>query len=891
MHHAVLSVACLALPLSLAGAALSRPLLPVRLVPAEAASYRDSVAALMAMSEGQMLRIIPEQSGIYFTDCPNCEAGIQEGQFGGHNRTAIRPWEPNDPLTMRCAFCGHRYPSDQFPMSEAVEVHGPNGQPARFPYWQDAKGYRHFFAARIDYHRIRYMEDMGWRLGRAYWLSKDPQYARRCVLILQRFAAVFPGYCYHFDYPFTQKIIKDGNVEPKDFKPAFRVARWTWWAYLDIPARLIEAYDLIHDSGQIEDLSSELGQDIRAQVEAFFTESVRQVMANPDDLTNMSPGMWADFIRAGRALLRPEWVHEAVARLERFVATGFHYDGTWSEGAPSYHAQVVGNLQGVFQAAAGYSDPTGYQQEGTRRRFDALDLQAELPAVRRVGASLDLMRLPNGRFVPVHDTWSSNGGRPLTESRPWLLPALGHACLAGGESAAQWQVHLTWSAGMGHTHYDGLGLLLFAGGQELLSDLGYTHSRDRVWTLPTAAHSTVVIDGLNQVADRTTFGALRFFDVANPALQIVSVDNPQAYPKLATTYRRTLLAVNGEYVVDLFEVQGGQQHDYFLHGCADLPGTVQALRDGQVLATTAVETLLPAGTPFQEARNEGEGGEAVKPDYAYGYLRDVLRVVGPLPPEASVVFGLTDPALRLRVSVLTQAGDQLFLGRNPAVRGARENDDGLRACWRPFALLRRSGGQSVFAAVLALTETPLSLRRLELPGAALAIEVSCGERLDLVLLRPRGTQTDWQGRTLAAEAELVVIRGTATAALTAVDGRARWGDLALATQAVPPARLLAADRQAGTLTFEGEVLPPPGTVVLLDQAGQRVSPFTVVKAEHDGASTRLTVAEGVGLDFHAATETSTFLCQPKTSHQGPHALRLVPVASLAVAGSAQDQGE
>lgn len=579
-------------------------------------------------------------------------------------------------------------------------------------------------------------------------------------------------------------------------------------------------------------------------------------------------------------LQRPEWIHEASARLERFVATGFNYDGTWSEGAPSYHSQVVGNLRSVVRAAAGYSDPPGYAPPEPQRRFDNLDLQTALPMLSRAAASLELMRLPNGRFVPVHDTWSSNGGKALTASRPWLLPALGHACLAGGEQQAQWQVHLTWSPGMGHTHYDGLSLLLFAGGQEGLSDLGYTHSRDRAWTLPTVAHNTVVIDQLNQTADPGTFGSLRCFAVANPDCQIVSVDNPQVYPKLATTYRRTLIAVNGEYVVDLFEVEGGQQHDYFLHGCADLPGTVQALDGDAGLPGTALATLLPTGTPFQEAQNEGECGLGLKPGYAYGYLRDLRRQADPLPASVELDFTLSDNPARLRACLLTLPGDQLFLGRNPAVRGAKENDDNLRDCWRPFAMLRRGGGPSVFATVIALTPTPLAVRRLEVSAAALALEVTSGERRDLVLLRPRGLQGDWQGQALAAEAELAVLRGTAAPALTVVDGRVGWGQLRLETKAVAPARLLAADRQAGALVVEGEFLPPVGTVVCLDQAGQRLSPFTMAKAEREGANTRLTVAEGVGFDYDATTETSRFICQPKTTHQGPHTLRLTPVAHL-----------
>jgi hypothetical protein len=78
----------------------------------------------------------------------------------------------------------------------------------------------------------------------------------------------------------------------------------------------------------------------------------------------------------------------------------------------------------------------------------------------------------------------------------------------------------------------------------------------------------------------------------------------------------------------------------------------------------------------------------------------------------------------------------------------------------------------------------------------------------------------------------------------------------------------------------GDLLPPAGAVVLLDQAGQRVSPFTVVKAERAGANSRLTVAEGVGLTYDAARQTSTFVCQPKTTHQGAHGVRVTPVVHV-----------
>ncbi len=875
----------LLLAVLLTGASMAQhPVLAVPLRESDADGYRRLVEPVMELDEAAMLAVIPRQSGIYFTDCPNCTAGLQEGQFQGGKDANYEPWSLAQPETMRCAYCGHQYPSEQYPMTEVHRVHNPRGELQEYPYWADAKGYRHYFAARIDYHRIRYMETAARNLARAYYLTRETQYARRCALILQRFAEVYPGYCYHFDYPFQEKVIYDGPVDPKDFRPGFRTARWTWWAYADLPDQLVEAYDLIHDSGELQRLSAEKGHDVEAEIVSFLTMAAEQVLANRDDLGNMSPGMWADIIRAGRVLGRPEWVHECVGRLERFVDSGFFGDGTWSEGTPSYHSQVVGNLSSVLSAARGYSDPPGYQHPVTGRRFDNLDLASDLPGIRRAKESLELMRLPNGRYVPVHDTWWWQKGTALQRSQPLLLPALGHGVLGGGEGHDQWQAHLTWSPGLGHRHWDGLSLVLFAQGQELLSDLGYTHSRDRAWTLPTVAHNTVVVDARNQAADATTFGSLRCF-LAMPDCQVLSVDNPTVYPGLVSTYRRTLLALTPPgarpVLVDLFAVTGGQRQDYLLHGCADLPGTMAAMSGGQALATQPLPTLLSPGTDFVEAANEGESGLTLKSDYAYGYLSDLQKATGTLPAVVTVEHSLAEGAAHLRVHLLTESGDQLVLGRNPAVRGANENDDNLRDFWRPFALWRREGGESVFAAVMELmpeAEAALDVQRLDWAGADLALQITAAGWRGLVLLRPAGLQATWEGRPVQADAELAALWSGGGIGGVVVDGQVSFGDASITAYGKPGAPLLAVDRSARTLTVAGELLAPDGTVVLLDHAGQRTSAFMVLQSERVPEGLRLTVAEDPGFTWNAAAQQAEFICQPHQSFTGPHLVRSAPVS-------------
>ncbi|MFW5867928.1 MAG: heparinase II/III domain-containing protein, partial [Armatimonadota bacterium] len=570
--------------------------------------------------------------------------------------------------------------------------------------------------------------------------------------------------------------------EVDDFRGGYRTARWTWWAYMDIPELLVEAWDQIAGSEAVAALDAETEGDLAAEIEGFFHTAIEQVIANRDDLHNMSPGMWRDFIHAGRVLEEPEYVHVAIDRLERLMTLRFFYDGSWEEGAPSYHSQVVGGLSQVFSAADGYSDPPGYAHEESGRRFDDLDIPDSFPVVARAREWLNTMRLPNGRFVPVHDTWSTNRRGAREASEAFLLPALGHACLGRGEGDAQFQAHLTWSPGLGHRHYDGLSLLLFANGRELLSDIGYTHTKARAWTLVTASHNTVIIDHENQEASGETYGALRYFDAADPACQVVSVDNPTVYPDRATQFRRTLAAVAVDeantYLIDRFEVAGGETHDYFLHGSADDPQTLQV----QTLALEPRGTLVPDGVDFTPAQNEGELGNMRTRGWPYGYLQDLASARIEAPQVVTAEYAREDGAPALRAHLALEAGDELVAGRNISVRNAGENDPQIDEHTRPFTMLRRSGGASDFVSVIEpIGDAPRieSARALPLDVAARALEITLDGRRDLVLFDADGVRTQWLGRELSATAEMVVLRvpDEGAPAATVVDGDLAFGDL------------------------------------------------------------------------------------------------------------------
>ncbi len=869
------------------GCAVEHPVLAISLDESQADSLRGAVAPLTEMTEEQMLDLIPTQSGLYFVGCLNCTGGQQDNQMR-------EGWSIEEPDVARCTFCGHVYPSDTYPTTGALEVQTPAGGVARYPYhegrphwWKEDGPYRSFFHARVDYHKIRYMETAAGRLARLYRISGDAEIGRRAALILHRFAEVFPHYCYHYDYPFRPKVIYEGEVDPSEFRSGYRTARWTWWAYMDISRPLLEAYDLLTGTEALEALAAEKNTDVDADIRDVLITMTEQVIANRDDLTNMSPGMWADFIRVGRVLGTPDYVHTAVNRMRRLATEQFFYDGVWVEGAPSYHSQVMGGLSNVFTAAKGYSDPAGYANQETGERFDDLDIEGDVPEVSRARTALMRMRLPDGRFSPVHDTWWTNrSGGPMTQSQPDLLPAIGHAILGTGSGESQIQAHLTWSPGYGHRHYDGLSLLLWANGHELLSDIGYTHTAWREWTVQSPGHNLVVVDQANQVADRTTYGHLRYF-VPGQGVQVVSVDNAQVYPGVTDLYRRTIALVQidetSSYLLDVFQVEGGHLHDYLLHGSADVAQTLSA-----DIELSPRGTLVPTGVQFTAGRNEQDFNSA--PGHAYGYMRDLQSTRVDDTRLVRVDYRNTDDAVGLRVYTVAEAGDEVVLGTAPSVRQAGSDDGLLDQYHRGFSMLRREGGASLFASVIVpFADEPVldGVKLVDIPGAELAIELTVGGRTDLILINAVGVDAQWRGLPLQAQTELAVLSasGDEDVAGMVVAGDIVWSGSRLATGGPVSRELVAVERDSagGSLLVAGEFLPPAGAVITVDHGGGRTSPYTVVSSSIEGGNSRLNLIEDPGFEYDAAERSSTFVFMPRETYRGPHTVGLMPVVQMTTA--------
>ncbi|MBT3376541.1 MAG: hypothetical protein HN742_21095 [Lentisphaerae bacterium] len=655
--------------------------------------HRAAVRYVMGLSEEEALALIPEQSGIYFTECPNCETDAQD-------RAAWR-WEPRKPKTLRCPGCDAVYPNPKYPTTGVLSVAAPEGE-HHYPYYARDDGYRLFFEASADYKAREYMAGTAQRLGELYFLTGDDAFARRAVLILRRFAEVYPGYAYKFDYPFRPKVFVPYTQNRIKGMSTYRTSRWSWWAYMGISRELLMAYDCLQGWDGWGEVG---GEKARERIEHdLFGAMVSFVMGIRETYSNMSPGMWRDFILAGRVLGREDWVAEGLTRTNHFLGTRFLYDGHWQEPAPSYCGQVLGALRNVLGAVEGYEP--GAQQDapaGTDGLSASAALGKSQESLRRsieaLGRSFYGIRLPHGGLPPVNDTWARSRQGVPAESRSLLMPGLGLAMLGGGVEKQQVSAWLNNTGGRGHKHSDALSIGLFAHGRELLRDIGYTHTAWRAWTTGTMSHNTIVVDGVNSsVASQRAENRFRCFATDGQAFHLTEAENGAVYPGKVSRFRRTLALVGEDsrdaYLIDVFQVHGGKQHDYLLHGSADEDSTADVRG---VVLTPRESGLMNPGVSFKLPQGESSG---VGPAGGYGFVRKLATGQA----SGNVVLELrlaAAPETGTRSVLVGAPGTEVFLGEAPRIRDAERHDERLPEFQAPFFCARRRGTDltSIFVAV------------------------------------------------------------------------------------------------------------------------------------------------------------------------------------------------
>lgn len=272
------------------------------------------------------------------------------------------------------------------------------------------------------------------------------------------------------------------------------------------------------------------------------------------------------------------------------------------------------------------------------------------------------------------------------------------------EQANPSQLYQLFTPKYGHNHYDPLSLALWAEGQELLPDIGYTHTFYRRWTTSTLGHNTVTVDAEDLVAGTTGEhgGSLEVFDRSSSGCKVIRAEFDTAYPQ-TTMYQRETWSIelpgterHEAYVLDLFRVAGGERHEFSLMGDAN--------HDAQMTTSADLSEygpyLLPEGVEVTEPETENDYGDAEGHYYGYIYVREVQRAElddGSYAVELNTELGDGEPGSML--NILGQAGPEaeFFLGECPSLRATRlngrESDLNSEATkyWAPKFVVRREG--------------------------------------------------------------------------------------------------------------------------------------------------------------------------------------------------------
>ena len=542
-----------------------------RLLNAKIYYHQTTVKDILALSDEKIRELLQPKATFYYSRCPSC--GSHESQGG--ELCVLSGWSLEDPFRIQCTKCKRWFPNDDYPENATLEVIGPTGKKQVYHYHRKPNGDM-FFMTDTARQILNDTLCCSTRILAELWLlTKQRKYAHKAIVIMDRFCQLW------YEIPVHGDVGND--LFHKEFysKPPYlgnqctKIGRWKGDV---IPLELVKAYDILYQCDEFERVSKERGYDVRSRIERCFRDAASMAVREMYPIAD-------HILRTAHCLGDPQMMHLGVRlfydTLTGALGTGgYCLDGQDPRGT-GYHSPCGGYIKAVSGLFKGYSARPGYVDLVDGTRFENLALEGLrgnfCDYLSKTSAEAKgKFRFPNGYIAAIHDAWSTNrrGGPPLKRSSSHLLPGFGHAILGRGEGKDQIQAHLHFSPLGGHGHNDMLNIIIFAKGHEFVPDFGYTHTLLRAWSTSTIGHNTVVIDQKEQWfrRDARNFGNLLLYDARDPEIKVAEAEGLRAYEKVIEDleeYRRlvALVAVSERdaYLVDVFTVKGGHQHDWVVH--------------------------------------------------------------------------------------------------------------------------------------------------------------------------------------------------------------------------------------------------------------------------------------------------------------------------------------
>ena len=827
-------------------------------------------------------------------DCPTC--GDEITRKAGHY-----PWimSRERPFKVECPVCEGVFPSNEF---EPWNLGGLNGAPERGPGyvdkglgWLDADGRRYYFVAYYIFwqHWVRDVLGAMTNLSKSYLLSGRPEYAHKCAVMLAKIASEYD----RFDY--ENQAYHEGISGVRG-----RISDYIWsngnnsmiaLAHDAIAPGLGEDHELLGflQVKGIDDPQELIERNmLHVMVRDTMSGFVRGNMGtHQKSLCDLAIVLDNDDPKRGPTTEEMrEWLMQGPGLVEDLLWNGFWREGLGGESSPSYSsgwcssfyalaellprigADLWSNPRlkkmadiGLDMTVAGQfcpsigdcgsalgSSPVACTAALQGRAFSRYGDARHAKALARMGSAPEDLWTDYYEEGAVAETVQDEGTELGLKTRN--LGGYGLAVLESGEGDHRRAVTMYYGdASGGHGHYDRLNIEMFAHGRPMLPEDGYptpfTRPDFHEWRrADTVKHYCVMIDEQPQLnLHRGQLNCL----AATPGVQVMDASAEAVYEGNASLYRRTAALIDfsaeSSYLLDIFRVRGGAQHDYCFHGP---PFPEFSVSGGQLGPIQEKGTLAGEDVPYGTWPPDRGS-----PSSGYQGLFKVHRMSPP--GQWSATWRKPDEDLSLTMTMPSGCAQQAIAaeGEPELVPGSPETIQYVLARNR----LAASGAEaeemlsSRFISVSEPHRGPASISGVEhLLGDgsslnAIGLSVSRGPERDLIHSSLASGETcEWQcdggPLSVAAEFALLTIDEHGVKRVCVVNGtHLTYGDFALSPRPTPAGSVAQVDFERNAITIDSRLSEPEAyrdSVVILGSDCHQTS-YTIKEAEAEGAGTRL----------------------------------------------------
>ncbi len=720
------------------------------------------------------------------------------------------PWklDPRHPLKVTCPVGGEVYPSNDYETyvnSGFKEKKGWDTEYVDEGYgWVAPNGERYWFVAYANqWNWYRTINPAILNLSRAYTLTGDKRYAHKAAVMLYRLAEVYPSMDHNDQSRYGQLMKQQGG----SYNGKVLNAIWETFFARDFAESYDAVWDSIDGDAELQKFYGKSGEQIRSFIEANLLEDAVDAYEAKKIRGNfgMHQSALLHILLARQTMDTQKYYQRLVDEPgEDTSYTGLRYalyNQVWRDGtpyeSPGYNWSWIQN----FSILADLLKKGGYDLYPDPKLKLLFDSPLSIVNIGRytpsIGDSGGVMAGLVGRspevyasahrayqdpaylrwigkqehrgyinyntlfHPPLPDMEESADQRVIAVQPSRLLAGFGIGIL--NNPADTVSLAMTYGQHISHYHWDFLHFDLFANGQAMMPDLGYPDAMNAfvssifTWSANTVSHNTVVVDAQKQ--ERNLPGTVHEF-VSSPFARSFDASSP-AYSQ-AQEYRRHLVQVDVDaqrsYVVDVFRVKGGKQHDYLLHGP---PGAVENV-DGTWSAPAAKGTLAGESVELGEiydnptlAAKDYSGSYAPYRGSGFQHLFNVQKLQN---GRGALQYShARDADARLRIHPLTQNAQDVFQA------DAYDLPRGRKNIVRYHITRRQSQGgaplESNFVSVLEpFNKTPFieSIEPLHFNrGNGVALRVHREGGIDVIVSDP--TQSSKQLSSLETDARTAVI--------------------------------------------------------------------------------------------------------------------------------------